>query len=179
MGMMKKKSRTLINIIGLPLILFLVYQGGFLFKCFIYIVSILAIKELSNLTRNKNYSINSKFLYCMIPVMYFANSYYCQRFLTALIDYWHESHLTAIIIEFIKMDIVGVIMILIICLWEIFRSKQTPFENIAITYFGLFWVILFLDKIIFIRNMQGGLELTLCMFFSVWSCDSAAFYFGS
>ena len=39
--------------------------------------------------------------------------------------------------------------------------------------------MLFLDKIIFIRSIQGGFELTLCMFLSVWSCDSAAFYFGS
>ena len=49
------KSRTLINLIGLPSILFIVYQGGFLFIVFIYLVIILAIKEFVDLLKIKNY----------------------------------------------------------------------------------------------------------------------------
>ena len=41
----KKKSRTLINLIGLPSVLFIVYQGGVLFQFFISLVMFLAIKE--------------------------------------------------------------------------------------------------------------------------------------
>jgi len=73
----------------------------------------------------------------------------------------------------------AIIVVLIIFHIEIFRIKKNPVENISITLFGLVWIIIFLGNIILIRNHHGGLQLTLCMFFSVWACDSAAFYFGS
>ena len=74
---------------------------------------------------------------------------------------------------------ISIYITLLICIYEIFRFKKNPLSNIAITIFSLVWIAVFLDKIIFIRNFNGGLELILCMFLSVWSCDSAAFYFGS
>ena len=70
---MKKDSRTLINLIGFPLIIFLVFNGGLLFSSFIFIVSILSIKELSDITKSKNYSINYIFLYSFVVILYFFN----------------------------------------------------------------------------------------------------------
>ena len=49
MNKSKNKSRTLINLIGLPSILFIVYQGGLIFNLFVTVVMFLAIKELSQL----------------------------------------------------------------------------------------------------------------------------------
>ena len=79
-----------------------------------------------------------------------------------------------------KIDFIGIVIILIILIWEIFRSKKAPFENIAATIFGLIWIVSFLDISVSIRNYHiNGYEFTLCMLLSVWACDSAAFYFGS
>ena len=41
MSIFSNKSRTLVNVVGLPLILFIIFQGGILFNSFIYLVSIL------------------------------------------------------------------------------------------------------------------------------------------
>ena len=58
-----KKPRTLINLIGLPSILFIIYQGGLLFKFFIFIVIILGIYELGKIATYKDYSINTIYIY--------------------------------------------------------------------------------------------------------------------
>ena len=152
---MKKDSRTLINLIGFPLIIFLVFNGGLLFSGFVFIVSMLSIKELSDITKPKNYSINYILLYSFVIILYFFND---------------------IVSSF---DYMFILIPMIIFLCEIFRFKDNPLENISITLLGLVWIVLFLEKIVFIRNIEGGMELTFCMFFAVWSCDSAAFYFGS
>ena len=165
------KSRTLINVVGLPSILFIVYQGGMLFYLFIGLVMFLATKEFSELMKIKNYSINTIFLYLLIPIVCWTN-------LSLL--YIYSSELVNMLFPFILGIIqFAIIIILVIFILEIFRAKKNPIENIAITFFGFIWIILFLSNIIFIRNHHGGLQFTLCMFFSVWACDSAAFYFGS
>ena len=139
-----KRPRTLINLIGIPSILFIIYQGGILFNFFIYIVIFLSIKELGDLLNLKDYSINTIFMYSMIPLLFLSHYY----------------------IYDIKLYI-GLFVILIIFTWEFFRFKTMPFKNIVLTIFGFIWIVLFLDKIIFIRSIQGGFELTLCMFLSV------------
>ena len=155
------KSRTLINLVGFPLILFIIYQGGILFTLFFVTVSILAIHELNKLTMTKDYSINSFFLYISSILIYFSDS---------LKDFN----------KVLEINFFYILIVLFICIWEIFRFKRKPLANVSLTILGLVWIIIFLNKAIFIRDIEsGGYELILCMFLSVWSCDSAAFYFGS
>ena len=66
---------------------------------------------------------------------------------------------------------------IIISICEIFRFKKTPLENISISIFVLFWFVILFSNLVYISELS--FTLTLCMFLSVWSCDSAAFYFGS
>ena len=185
MNTKKKKSRTLINLIGLPSVLFVVYQGGILFQLFICLVMFLGIKEFSNLMKIKNYSINSSFLYCIIPITLFSNTSFFNNFIYNLFNDKFGGHnpmawSVDFIISLMKIDFIGIVIILIILILEIFRSKKAPFENIAATIFGLIWIVSFLDISVSIRNYHiNGYEFTLCMLLSVWACDSAAFYFGS
>ena len=181
----KNKSRTLINLLGLPSVLFIVYQGGILFQLFICLVMFLALKEFSNLMKIKSYSINSSFLYFIIPITLFSNTSFFNNFIYNSFDNKFGGHnpigwSVDFIVHLMKMDFIGILIILIIFIWEIFRVKKTPFENIAATIFALIWIISFLDMSISIRNYHfNGYEFTLCMLLSVWACDSAAFYFGS
>ena len=162
MNKAKNKSRTLINLIGLPSILFIVYQGGLIFKLFLCLVMFLAIIEFSELMNIKGYSINKLFLFSFIPV--FISDIYLLLF-----SIYHITNTSLIIVY-----------ALILFIWEIFRSKNTPLENIALTIFGSVWIIYNLHLFNCIREYHfHGLTLTLLMLLSVWSCDSAAFYFGS
>jgi len=151
-----KKSRTLINLFGLPSIIYIIYNGGLLFKFFIFIVIILGIYELSKIASYKDYSINIIFMYSYVFFLFFLK------------DFITYDEISLLIISF-----------LFLCIYEVFISRDNPLSNISITIFGLVWIVFFFEKIIDIRNLIGGYELTLCMFLSVWACDSAAFYFGS
>ena len=155
-----KKQRTLINLIGFPLILFIVYQENYLFPLFFFLVSVLSIKEFIDLGNLKDYSINSIFLYALSILIFFPKYF---KFVDTILD----------------INIFYILIILFVSIWEIFRFKRKPFANVSLTILGLVWIILFLSKAIDIRDIVGGRELILCMFLSVWSCDSAAFYFGS
>ena len=96
-----QKPRTLINLIGVPCILFIIYQGGILFNFFIYIVILLSIKELGELMNYKDYSINTIFIYSIILLLFLSHYYvYDIR--------WY----------------VGLYIFLITCIWEFFRFKK-------------------------------------------------------
>jgi len=156
-----KKQRTLINLIGFPLILFIVYQGNLLFTLFFFLVSILSIKEFNDLGNLKDYSINSIFLYTSSIFIFFPKYF---KFVDQISD----------------INYFYILIIFFVSIWEIFRFKRKPLTNVSLTILGLVWITLFLSKAIIIRDIvSGGYELILCMFLSVWSCDSAAFYFGS
>ena len=167
MSLLKNKiQRTLINLIGFPLILFIVYKGGFLFNSFFFIVAVLSIKELNDLAKLKDYSINTLFLYVSTIFIFFSES--LKNNIPIIyniindVNYWH------------------IILFIFILIWEIFRFKRKPLVNVSLTIIGFVWIVIFLSKATFIREIApGGYELVLCMFLSVWSCDSAAFYFGS
>ena len=151
-----KKSRLLINLIGLPSILYIIYSGGIIFKIFIFIVMILGIYELNKITAEKDYSINTPFLYVFVFCIFFLKDIMVHNCVP-----------------------LAIFLFLFLCIFELFKNRDNSLANISITLFGLIWIVLLFEKSIDIRNFNGGFELTMCMFLSVWICDSAAFYFGS
>ena len=154
----KTTSRSLINIIGIPLLLGLIYFGGFLFTTFIYIAIFLSTIELGNICKIKGYSIQSAWLYIIYIYMYISHY-----------------------IEFNKLDVLQIIFIifLLTSIFELFRKNKNSLENIAITLLAFIWIGISLEGIIHIREIDGGREFVYCIFLSVWICDSAAFIFGS
>ena len=70
-----KKSRTLINLIGLPSILYIIYKGGVLFKFFIFIVIILGVYELSKIALHKNYSLHTVYMYLYAFCLFFFKDF--------------------------------------------------------------------------------------------------------
>ena len=107
------KSRTWINIIGLPSILFVVYQGGILFQLFICLVMFLAIKEFSELMKIKKYSLNNLFMYFMIPLILLSNTISFNEFLSPLLN----ERFGVVDYSFWLVDIIGVMIVFIICIY--------------------------------------------------------------
>ena len=166
-----KQSRVLVNVLGIPLLLSAIYFGGIFFQCLIFIAIFMSTFELYSMCLKKDIEIQ------IIPLFLFFIYLFFTHFLESIS---------------MNMGILFFLVILILSL-EVFRKKNKPIENIAITIFALIWIGLFMNCIVLIRNMliqstlhhnpnlfqDYGMYLTLVMFISVWTCDSAAFLFGS
>ena len=50
------KNRTIINVIGIPAIIYLLWQGGLLFALFVLLVMMIGINEFYRLTTTKDQS---------------------------------------------------------------------------------------------------------------------------
>ena len=151
----KKQSRVLVNLLGIPLLLSAIIFGGIYFQCLIFIAIIMCTLELNTMCLKKDIEIQ------MLSIFLF----YLYLFLTHFI-------------EPLNMEVLILATIFILS-FEVFRKKNNPIENIALTVLSMVWIGVFLNCLVVIRNFSGGDGLTLIMFLSVWICDSAAFIFGS
>jgi len=159
--MSNKSSRTLINIVGLPLTLLLIYLGDIYFNFIIYVAIIISTREFNEICKRKKVNLNIFWIYISYLIL-FPATYFNHKLFT---------------IYFIELFF---IFILILFIAEIFRNKERPFENISCSIFCFIWIGLSLISITIIRNFEiHGFLLTLAMFLSVWICDTFAFYFGS
>jgi len=160
-----KNSRTIVNIIGVPTILFCIYVGDNqnipFYSLFIGVVLYCALIEYRNLIKRHNGEILFSVLLCTISII-------------QIIRFWY-------IDEYFKMTsyIYTTCMlfgVLILCI-EIFRKSSKPLFNIMASLFGFFWIGLMLGSLALIREF--GFEETLIMFISVWIADTCAYGFGS
>ena len=157
----KNNSRTLINLIGIPLLLGIIYLGEIYFTTLIFISIFISTMEFNEMCKKKNINIQLMWIYL----------FYTLIFITHFISF-----------EIIRVENIELlcILLIVICLSEVFRFKPKPLENIGSSIFIIIWVGLFLNYIVLIRLIPDhGMILTLVMFLSVWLCDTAAFFFGS
>ena len=157
-----KKSRVLVNVIGIPLLLFTIIAGNDfyeipLFFLFVFIVMILSVYEWNNLMKIDNRLIKT-FNYLSILVM----AIFLQ--LNLSISYF--------------LMLISIQLILNIIIEILYQSKK-PVLNISYSLLGFIWIGFFIGSILLIRDSSFGLILTLSMFLSIWLCDTFAFVFGS
>jgi len=148
----KYKSRTLVNVVGIPLLISAMYFGNFYFSILIYSAMFIGVIEFSRICKSKDIYIQ------LTPI------------LIALI---------LIISDIINIELLFMIFIFTgIC--EIFRNKNHSISNIGTTIFAIIWICFFMNYIVVIRNIpEEGILFTFVMFLSVWICDTLAFFFGS
>ena len=157
--MENSKSRTLINLIGVPLLLLIIYLGGFYFSTLIFFAIFICTKELDQLCEKSDISIQVLWLYLFYTLLY----------ITHFIEVEDIGGL-------LYIDLLG-IAILLISISELFRTTSTPIKNISSTIFTLIWIGVFLNSVVLIRN-NYGMEITYFMFLSIWACDTFAYIFG-
>ena len=150
-----KSSRTLVNIIGVPSLLFIIYSGNILFLILILCVMFIGATELVSLSKRKEADPFSPTLnqgVLGIGLLYYFDCL---------------SH----IFPFMILIMIGVMII------EVFRNSKSPLLNISIVALAMVWLGLLIGSMIYIRN-EAGFAITLSMFLSVWTCDTFAFFFG-
>jgi len=155
------KGRKLINILGIPGILLMIWLGGVYFSIFITVVVVLALKEFYNL-------YNSKGIYASLSMGLVGSVFF--------IWFYHfEPYLNMLAV--IQLAIAFVILLLV---FELFSKKKNPASNLAYTLFGIAYIPMLLGTLIALRqiDMSYGTYYTVAVIVSVWICDSAAFGFG-
>ncbi len=153
-------NRLLVNVLGIPGILILLWAGGIYFGLFMTLVILIAIWEFYDINTAKNTS--SVKIIGMTAAALIAAAYYFgpPRAETAIIGI--------------------IILVIVTMLVEMLRNVPDPTKNIAVTLYGVIYIPVLLGTLIALRNWDStvGTHLTFGVFLSVWVCDSAAYSFG-
>lgn len=163
--LMNKNSRVLVNIVGIPLIIFSIYIGGVLFNIFVSIIILLGTREFIDLSIKSGSRVSIGFLYLSHIIFIIINNYLGWLNPGSVIQ-------TYLILCFSIIPFVIISMII-----EIFKKSNNPLLNISSTIFGFLWIGVFLSALIPLREMAGPI-LTLSIIISIWVCDTFAFLFG-
>ncbi len=154
-------NRTLINVIGIPAILYLLWQGGPVFALFIFLVMIIGLDEFYRMNTNERQS----------PVKLTG---YIFTGLMAAYYFW----LPAItLLQGLSLLACFIIITLFI---EMGRDKLNPTRNMGITVLGIMYVPVLLGSVIALRNLDTvyNTYFTVIMVVAIWICDSVAYIFG-
>ena len=154
-------NRTLINVIGIPAILFLLWRGGPMFALFIFLVMIIGIDEFYRMNTNERQT----------PVKV---SGYILTGLMAAYYFWLPQ---IMLLEGLLLLTCFIIISLFI---EMGRDKLNSTRNMGITVLGIMYVPVLLGSVIALRNLDTvySTYFTVSMVVAIWICDSAAYIFG-
>ena len=154
-------NRALINVIGIPAILYLLWRGGLGFALFIFLVMIIGLDEFYRMNTNERQT----------PVKLTG---YIFTGLMAAYYFW----LPAItLLQGLSLLACFIIISLFI---EMGRDKLNPTRNMGITVLGIMYVPVLLGSVIALRNLDTiyNTYFTVSMVVAIWICDSVAFIFG-
>jgi phosphatidate cytidylyltransferase len=78
-----------------------------------------------------------------------------------------------------KTSLAALIMFFVLFILEVFKGEaDLSVERIAASFLGAFFIPLALAHMVYIRNLNGGMQLMFFVFIEVWILDTAAFVFG-
>ena len=156
------KGRNLINALGIPGWLFLIWKGELYYTIFIFICCVLALGEFYSIMEKKG--AHPLRWFGMGSTVFIADYYHVQPLMT--------TH---------KMLGVVILIILLTLLIELFSKNKNSTLNIASTFAGILIIPVLLGTAIDIRqfDLLMNTNLTFALVLSVWACDSSAFIFGT
>jgi len=154
-------NRTLINVIGIPAILYLLWRGGLGFALFIFLVMIIGLDEFYRMNTNERQS----------PVKITG---YIFTGLMAAYYFWLPA------ITLVQGLSLLACLIIITLFIEMGRDKLNPTRNMGITVLGIMYVPVLLGSVIALRNLDTvySTYFTISMVIAIWTCDTVAYIFG-
>jgi len=154
--------RVLVALAGIPLLVFLIWQGGWWFFGLISVIAVIGQWEFYRFTRAKESTPREW-------------SGYALTLLLLLTVY--AGALTWVLLPIIAVG-------LFIFTAEMFRPSGSPLINIAVTLTGVIYPGLFLAALIFIRENAPAIGVSsaaayiLTFIVAIWACDSLAYFVG-
>ena len=147
------KSRSLVNIIGIPLIVTSILVGNFVFTLFISTVIILGTKEYINLVKRHSIEPSIKLLYIGQIFLIISSLYFTSittigmnyEFLQSGGYYILFNTLGAVMKFQLCLPILFVLISMIV---EVFKKSSRPLLNISTTLFGFIWIGVFINSLV-------------------------------
>ena len=167
--------RILTGLVGIPLVVLIIWAGGWWFAGTIIVVSALALHEFYGLATARGYSPNVFFGIALGVVI--------QAFLMLSSHGPFKVSITFVILAAVSL-LVGTLKILAAEMW---RRSETPLANAGATLLGVVYIPLALSSLIFLRQIQpegssipgiAGFELVITLFVAIWAADSGAYFGG-
>lgn len=148
-------KRVLTAVVGIPLLVFIVYQGGLILTTAISILIILGLFEFHNLSVKAG-SKNPYLLLVVSGIVFPLTLYYEPNLLASFTFYY-----------------------LIFCFsyYLINYPDFNPFD-LSITVLSVIYVTGGLSHLILLRNINSGFWLVMYVFIIVWSTDTGAYFSG-
>ncbi|MFQ6613463.1 MAG: phosphatidate cytidylyltransferase [Fidelibacterota bacterium] len=152
----------LVNIVGIPALLWIIRSGGLIFTFFIALVSLLALWEFYQLASGNDFGQPQ-------PV---TGIVFALGIMAIFGFYPHLSGAT--------LAMLAVTAFIALFLIELFLNRPHPTRNLAITILGVVYIPGLLGSFIGLRQWDTlhSAHLTMGVFVSVWVCDSFAYLFG-
>jgi phosphatidate cytidylyltransferase len=158
--------RVAVAAVGIPLLVFVVLKGDIYFFIITVIIAVVGQWELYKLVGQKGMQVWTIPGYLLGLGILYGTGY----------GFSDE----------LRIGLLAVFVI--IFLSEMFRNKGSASMNIAGTLFGVIYPVVFLAGLLYLRFNIGeilpktkynpGGMFILTMFFSVWGCDTFAYFFG-
>ncbi len=151
----------LVNVLGIPGGLFVLYIGQIYFALFMTVVMLLALNEFYQMHQSKEIAV--------------------QRWLggvaTLGIAWYYYVMPEGTTANLVTLVITVMLTALVL---EMFRNRKHPGFNIGLTLLGIAYVPVLLGMIIALRQLDtvSGTRLTMSMVLAIWTCDSLAYAFG-
>ena len=162
-------ERLLISLIGIPLLLYIIAKGGFLFFALVVIISIVSINEFYNFPKFSIGPITRFFgvISCILIALNYSTVYTPTEYL-----------------PYINKDLIIISLIIAFILYimiELLIPNRRLIETIFYTVFGVIYIPFLLCSLIAISDFDhlNGSRFTLLLFVTVWMADSAAYFVGN
>ena len=176
-----KKPRTLINLIGIPFIIFSVYCGGIWFLAIMLFALMICIEELNNMLIIKGFQLHKVVFYFFIILFLFSLNFLSDNVSSVIRNF--------LIFDFFEINVFFYSLVLFL-FCELYANKnRINIMNYLLNVFSINWIFWGILSIIKIRlldnsiwtmfNFDLGYYCVLIMFLSIWVCDSFAFIIGS
>jgi len=208
MKMSNLLSRVLVAVIAIPLIYFLIIQGGFLFYLFIGLISSLSLFEFYKMAEQKG---AKPFIWVgIIFGLLIQTVFMYERIRYLFLNYMASMGIFPYYpTQFVLLLAAVSIFVFLVILIELFRNNGSAILNISTTLFGVLYISLFLGMLIATRELfewehfnsfflthsfneiMNGNEnafspnsriwgglFIFSVFVSIWVCDSAAYFAG-
>ena len=162
-------ERLLISLIGIPLLLYIIAKGGFLFFALVVIISIVSINEFYNFPKSSIDMLTRCFgaISCILFALNYSTVYTPTEYL-----------------PYINKDLIIISLIIAFILYimiELLIPNRRLIETIFYTVFGVVYIPFLLCSLIAISDFDhlNGSRFTLLLFVTVWMADSAAYFVGN
>ena len=162
-------ERLLISLIGIPVLLYIIAKGGFLFFALVVIISIVSINEFYNFPKSSIDMLTRCFgaISCILFALNYSTVYTPTEYL-----------------PYINKDLIIISLIIAFILYimiELLIPNRRLIETIFYTVFGVIYIPFLLCSLIAISDFDhlNGSRFTLLLFVTVWMADSAAYFVGN